>query len=888
MEKITCLLKRFNPKSVLHLFVFQLFFLTTMLQAQTQYNGCNLGGSSSDPTGYYGGFENGANNFGANASTDLVIIAAGNLSSGQGKVATNGNAVSGGASIAPHSGSNLLLAHPKSNDDRLWYKTMAVTPGVTYEFCFYAANIKANPSSLPLNIVMNGVTVTSQTIITSQTNAAYTQVCGQYTVPAGVTSMEIAITDPLAGNDGAQGKSHFLALDDLCFKQITVFTLGNQVWFDYNNNGIKDAGEPALGGVVVKLYDGSGVYTGTSMITDANGNYLFTNLPAGNYSVGIVIPSGYTNAFSSGTSILIDNQNDGNAISGGEIKTATFSLTSSTTTVDFALIGVGSIGDFVWDDTNADGVQDSGESGISGVTVTLTGTDSLGNSITMTTTTNANGQYLFSNLPQGTYTVTFGTPKCYLSSPASTPISNATNSDAVAGVVANINLSAGQNITYVDAGFHLPIKPTLACYQTATFNTTSCQWDVTGTQPVRPTTACYETATFNTTSCQWDVTGTQPVRPTTACYETATFNTTSCQWDVTGEQAVAPTVSFVDNCNGTWTVTAYNYTGSLLWSTNATTPSITVTATGLYSVKQVINGCAGATASVSVVKTCLTADVFHTGTTCGDFRQGGNGYELDNLCYSANNGKIGVVTPGVFFYYTAIVAPSSNFTIKVTETKGASSSVNQFGLMAIHASNQIVLWDPNCNKFSDAGIIMGSNNSQGSLTITNAVPGATYVLSVKYNPKSIQGNAYSGNVAPTVTYNFSTSVDNLNDGIANNFTIVPNSQTSIDLVSGCSVTNPVAATTTTTARTTSSFDVYPVPFNNELNVKYHLQNDSEVTVEIFDVRGVLLQTATDSNGYNEKEIKLNVDFSAKSGQVYILRVTTNSGSETKKIIAIKE
>ena len=55
-------------------------------------------------------------------------------------------------------------------------------------------------------------------------------------------------------------------------------------------------------------------------------------------------------------------------------------------------------------------------------------------------------------------------------------------------------------------------QPTLACYETATFNTTTCQWDVTGTQPEAPTElACYQIATFNTTTCKWDVTGTQPV-----------------------------------------------------------------------------------------------------------------------------------------------------------------------------------------------------------------------------------------------------------------------------------------------------------------------------------------------------------------------------------------
>ncbi|NDH31244.1 MAG: hypothetical protein EBX72_12385, partial [Betaproteobacteria bacterium] len=49
-------------------------------------------------------------------------------------------------------------------------------------------------------------------------------------------------------------------------------------------------------------------------------------------------------------------------------------------------------------------------------------------------------------------------------------------------------------------------------------------------QPQQPTLACYESASFNTTTCQWDVTGTQPQQPSLACYESASFNTTTCQW----------------------------------------------------------------------------------------------------------------------------------------------------------------------------------------------------------------------------------------------------------------------------------------------------------------------------------------------------------------------
>ncbi|MBP6558441.1 MAG: T9SS type A sorting domain-containing protein, partial [Flavobacterium sp.] len=428
---------------------------------------------------------------------------------------------------------------------------------------------------------------------------------------------------------------------------------------------------------------------------------------------------------------------------------------------------------------------------------------------------------------------------------------------------------------------------TVLCYQTATWNPISCEYDVTGTQPQAPTVLCYQTATWNPISCEYDVTGTQPQAPTVLCYQTATWNPISCEYDVTGTQGEGPIVSFVDNCNGTWTVTASGYTGNLSWNTGETTQSIIVTVAGTYSVRQLINGCESQPTIITVEKTCLVGDIYHTGTTCSDFNQGGNDRELDALCYSASNGRIKVVTPGVFFYFTTIVAPSTNFSIKVTQTKGNSTSTNQYGLMAVHGTNQITLWDPNCSKFTDAGVLSGQNNSQGSLTITNAVPGATYVLSVKYNPKSIQGNTYSGSVAPTVTYDFSTSVDNLNDAIANNYTLVANSETSVDLVPGCSV-DAVANATTTSARMASSFTVYPVPFKNELNVKYNFENNSEVTIEVFDVRGVLLQTTTDPNGYYAKEVKVDASFSRASNQVYFIRITTNQGTETKKIVSVKE
>ncbi|PKG50450.1 MopE-related protein, partial [Olleya sp. 1-3] len=50
--------------------------------------------------------------------------------------------------------------------------------------------------------------------------------------------------------------------------------------------------------------------------------------------------------------------------------------------------------------------------------------------------------------------------------------------------------------------------------------------------PAEPTTECYETATFNNTTCTWDVTGTQPTEPEIECNETAIFNEITCAWEI--------------------------------------------------------------------------------------------------------------------------------------------------------------------------------------------------------------------------------------------------------------------------------------------------------------------------------------------------------------------
>jgi len=59
-------------------------------------------------------------------------------------------------------------------------------------------------------------------------------------------------------------------------------------------------------------------------------------------------------------------------------------------------------------------VPDGGETGIANVTLTLTGTDDLGNAVNTTTTTAANGSYTFGTLRPGTYTINETQPAGFL------------------------------------------------------------------------------------------------------------------------------------------------------------------------------------------------------------------------------------------------------------------------------------------------------------------------------------------------------------------------------------------------------------------------------------------------------------------------------------------
>ncbi len=136
-----------------------------------------------------------------------------------------------------------------------------------------------------------------------------------------------------------------------------------------------------------------------------------------------------------------------------------------TQTATFSLLIVqlqsAKLGDFVWKDDNANGIQDLGELGVDNVIVELY--DGLGNLIATTVTGDdystaavETGFYQFTGLAAGDYTVKFIAPAdmALTVADANSDTQDAEDSDAdqTTGITDTITLAAGESNQTIDAG----------------------------------------------------------------------------------------------------------------------------------------------------------------------------------------------------------------------------------------------------------------------------------------------------------------------------------------------------------------------------------------------------------------------------------------------------
>ena len=239
------------------------------------------------------------------------------------------------------------------------------------------------------------------------------------------------------------------------------------------------------------------------------------------------------------------------------------------------------------------------------------------------------------------------------------------------------------------------------------------------------------------------------------CTSVASINSTAAPKTT----PTAPTVVVVDNCNGTSTLTASNYTGTLLWSDVGTDNPHTVSSAGIYTVTQTVNGCTSV-ASINATaepKTTPTAPTVVVVDNCnGTSTLTASNYTGTLLWSDAETDNPHTVSSAGNYTVTQTVngctsAASSNVTAAPKTTPTAPTVVvvdNCNGTSTLTASNYTgtLLW-------SDAGTDNPHTvSSAGNYTVTQTVNGCTSAASSNATaaPKTIP-------TAPAVTV-----VDNCN------------------------------------------------------------------------------------------------------------------------------
>ncbi len=237
----------------------------------------------------------------------------------------------------------------------------------------------------------------------------------------------------------------------ISYLRLPTGSIGDYAFYDNDNDGIQSSGDQPITGLGVTLLrtdnypDGSSNRAIYNTVTDENGKYLFDNLPC-NYlkagaKQGSTDPNDYVGEVYTTYDVVFDNpvktDADGNVLltyaptlqnqgtddaldsdinSNGRVSNVTLDVVEDASgvlvgeqdlTIDAGYVAPCALGNYVWLDTDRDGIQGESGTGVPNAVVRLYRVSGTTEILSGTTMTDENGYYLFDNLVPGTYVVEF-------------------------------------------------------------------------------------------------------------------------------------------------------------------------------------------------------------------------------------------------------------------------------------------------------------------------------------------------------------------------------------------------------------------------------------------------------------------------------------------------
>lgn len=244
--------------------------------------------------------------------------------------------------------------------------------------------------------------------------------------------------------------------------------IGNRVWNDLDKDGKQDwtqsYKERGIPGITVNLYKCDGTFL-KSTTTDSRGNYCFKVDPCKKYYVEFILPEGYV--FSPKDNTNNRHDSDADPVTGKTvctyIKKYEWDLTWDAGMYCPPAPEPAGVGNYVWNDLNVNGIQDSGEEGIERISVKLY---TCSGQLVATTSTNEDGYYEFKDLDAGEYYIVFETPSGFVFTAANQGGEDEDSDAEAGGATSCFTLNAGDYYSVVDAGMYnqqeIPEFPTVA------------------------------------------------------------------------------------------------------------------------------------------------------------------------------------------------------------------------------------------------------------------------------------------------------------------------------------------------------------------------------------------------------------------------------------------